>query len=228
MRPFFIFFVTLFSLSANANDPLMFPTFFGEKKLLLVIGCHASGTHYISKVLENCGLDVKHEGMGKDGCVAWFMVKPSLYRKTLVGSHGDFSHIFHQIRHPLKVITSIYLTHHRNSLKYIQKKIPEMNSTDSRLVTAAKIWYYWNVEAARVAEWTYRVEDLPDIWDEFQKRLGKDLDKKLILAASQREGSRRDRFEEYLTWEELNQELDPELYSKIRSLAAEYGYIEKV
>lgn len=111
-------------------------------------------------------------------------------------------------------------------MKYIQEKIAEINPYDSRLVTAAKIWYYWNVEAACTAEWTYRIEDLPLVWDEFQERLGVELDRELMLSVSTEEGSRKDRFKEYITWEDLEQCLDPSLYQDIREYAESYQYYE--
>ena len=38
---------------------------------LLVTGSERSGTHYMWAMLQRLGLDVHHEGVGKDGAVSW-------------------------------------------------------------------------------------------------------------------------------------------------------------
>ena len=38
-----------------------------EEKFLLVTGCARSGTRYTALLFSECGLDIQHEKMGKDG-----------------------------------------------------------------------------------------------------------------------------------------------------------------
>lgn len=84
-----------------------------NEHFLLITGCGRSGTTYISAVLQEFGLDVRHECYGADGICSWPMtvVDDDLPWKWLPpGRNKDmkFTHILHQVRHPLKVIASFY------------------------------------------------------------------------------------------------------------------------
>lgn len=146
----------------------------------------------------------------------------------------EFDHIFHQVRHPLKVISSAFMTEGVKSWGYIMPHLPEVHKEDSWLVKCAKFWYYWNLKAEALAEWTYRVEDLPHIWKEFETRLGLSLNPRGLTLIPQNLNERHQKppsrktnttFTDF-TWEDLEKALDPELYQNLRDLALRYGYLD--
>ena len=44
---------------------------------IVVTGCPRSGTLYTAKLLQAVGFDVRHEALGKDGIVSWYVVPNS-------------------------------------------------------------------------------------------------------------------------------------------------------
>jgi hypothetical protein len=203
------------------------------ERLLLITGCARSGTCYMARVLQQAGLDIQHEQIGKDGVSSWFMTVRADSTPWGPGRNGiAFSHIFHQVRHPLKVISSVYTTEGVKSWGYSMPFIPQILPEDSYIVRSAKYWYYWNLMAAKEAEWTYRVEDLANVWEEFEKRLGRKLDIKALTTIPTDANSRlfkppsrgNNKLEKDFTWEDLKMNLDEELYLNIRNLAKQYGY----
>lgn len=204
---------------------LGYQQFDGKKnRRLLIIGCGSSGTSYMSKVLKKCAVKVKHEHHGKEGVVSW---KMTVDAEEVPSGHSrkgyHFAHIFHQVRHPLKMISSFYNTEPPGSWEFIMKHVPEINKDDLEIVKCAKYWYYWNTLAEQQAEWTYRIEEIDHQWDEFEKRLGKRLDKRALKNIPRNVNTRGShRFE--FTWDDLEQQLDPDLYQKVRTLAQKYGY----
>ena len=196
-----------------------------EKRLLLVTGCARSGTAYIAKVLTRAGLQFGHESMRRDGLSCWTMTVESNWspwgplRKNI-----KFAHIFHQIRDPLKTISSVYSREPPVSWKYIMEHVPEIHEDDSRLVKSAKYWYYWNLKAAKIAEWSYRIEDLPEVWEELQERLAINLDGTGLKEVPTNTNTCGN-YTRKVTWEDLKKELTPAFYGQVRKLAASYKYL---
>jgi len=230
-------YLSLFLLLTFFSSP--FSIFADEPHLhreLLITGCARSGTKYIAQVLRGCGLDVGHENVGKDGVASWVMVLTAdscpwgPTRKNL-----SFTHIFHQVRHPLDVISSIYTTEGPKSWGYITSHLPEISWNDPCIVRAAKYWYYWNLRAEAISEFTYRIEEIESVWPEFEKRLGRRLDPSVLTTTPKNVNHRdlkpkRHNFDTNIdraafTWEDLQRELDPVLYRNIRHLAQKYGYV---
>jgi hypothetical protein len=205
-----------------------------QKRLLLVTGCARSASGYISAVLQVCGLDVKHEAIGRDGCVSWTMAVES--RETPWGPPRDgsveFEHVFHQVRHPLAVISSVWTTEGPRSWGFIPTHVPKIRETDSIEVRCAKYWYYWNRTAGRLAEWTYRIEDLANVWPELCQRLGRKLDVRYLAVVSKTINARNTKppsrvtniLERDFTWQDLRKLLKPRLFNNICKLAQRYGY----
>jgi hypothetical protein len=231
-----IFFQCLFILTVSLS--LHFCRCEAEiERSLLITGCARSGTCFIAKVLQQAGLDIQHEQIGRDGVSSWFMTVHANSTPWGPGRNGiSFSHIFHQVRHPLKVISSVYTTEGVKSWGYSMPFIPQILPEDSYIVRSAKYWYYWNLMAAKEAELTYRVEDLANVWEEFEKRLGRKLDRKVLTTIPTDTNSRlvkppsrgNNTLEKDFTWEDLKRHLDQELYLNIRNLAEQYGYHEEV
>lgn len=195
------------------------------EKPLLVIGCARSGTGYIATLLKQAGFPIDHERVGKNGLSAWTMTVP--VDKVPWGPRNPnsfcFTHIFHQVRHPLKVISSAYTSEPKISWQYIIDHVPEITWEDPHLVKCAKYWYYWNLMAAERAEWSYRVEEIANVLDEFERRLEITLDRTALdrvpKNVNTRLGGRK-----HFTWNDLRLALDPELFENIQLLAEFYGY----
>lgn len=203
-------------------------TFFFRKKhrALLITGCARSGTQYVAMALTASGIEIGHEQMKSAGVSKWDLAtNPKEARnKRWINLHNfQFDHIFHQVRDPLKVISSVYVTEDRQSWNYILKHTPEIDIRDSHLIKCAKYWYYWNLKAEELAEWTYRLEDLDQLWEEYGRRLGKPINAQAINAISKKTNTAGD--PKRFTWYDLEKELDSELYHNIRKLAQKYGYL---
>lgn len=195
-----------------------------KEKTLLVVGCARSGTAYIAEVLKTSGINVGHERMDQDGVSSWALAANPPFKKRRVDPRKyHFAHTFHQVRHPLKTISSVYFEQDRHSWNYIMDFVPEIKLQDSHLVKCAKYWYYWNLMAEKMAEWTYRVEDIDKVWDEFGTRIGKGLSPN-ALEHTQKTVNKRESKKYDFTWEDLSSELDPDLLENIKKLARRYGY----
>lgn len=192
---------------------------------LLVTGCARSGTGYITKALGACGFELGHEWPKRDGLSSWLFASDCDVAPW--GPQPDsirFDHIFHQVRYPLFVISSVYTTEPPESWAYIMSQILDISPLDSQVVKSAKYWYYWNLKAEKKAEWTYRVEDFENVFEEFGARLGISLDLNAIKTVPKDVNTRGPHTRDF-TWDELKVELDSDLYENIRSLAKHYGYI---
>lgn len=216
---------TLFLLLALlVLSPALYLPFRKKEKMLLITGCARSGTTYIAKILQESGLSIGHEKMLKDGVSSWYLAcNPQKTKRGANPNKVRFAHVFHQVRHPLKVISSVYRTEDRHSWNYIMKHVPEIKMQDSHLVKCAKYWYYWNLKAENEAEWTYRIEDIDTILDEFGNRIGKKIQQTALEEISKDVNTFGNPKREF-TWEDLQKELPPELFEKIHTLAEKYGY----
>ena len=141
------------------------------RKTLLITGCGRSGTKYATFVLRRLGLDVRHEKMGEDGVASWFMAVDA---KTV--PFGDasrnfvFNHVFHQVRHPLTVIPSV-ASFKEDTWRFVCAHAP-IDINERLLLRCAKYWYYWNLNAEKIADWRYRIEDFETVFNPFCERLG--------------------------------------------------------
>jgi len=205
-----------------------------QRRLVLVTGCARSGSGYIAAVLQACGLDVRQEAIGRDGCASWTMAVES--KRTPWGPARDgtteFEHVFHQVRHPLSVISSVWTTEGPRSWGFIAEHVPKLRADDSIEVRCVKYWYYWNRAASRVAEFTYRLEDLANAWPELCRRLGRKLDARPLSTVPTDINARRTKppsrgnnvLEHDFTWAELRRLVKPRLFGKLCKLAESYGY----
>ena len=180
-------------------------------KKLLIIGCARSGTLFTSEALQKQGLDIGHEVMGADGMVSWFAtfedccILPKEHLPSV--SHTSFF-ILHQVRHPLRVISSA-VTLTAKSWRRICARVPEITLEESLLLRCMKYWYYWNQIAEAVASMTYRVET-------FNGRRAEDV------ATDTNHREHRE-----LDWVSLHEQY-PVLCEKIQRLSTRYGYRESM
>ncbi len=196
-----------------------------EEKFLLVTGCARSGTRYTALLFSECGLDIQHEKMGRDGISCWTMAVK--YQRSPWGPPVNcykFKHIFHQVRDPLLTIASVYVCE-TNSWNFICQHIPEIDRKDSLLVKSAKYWYYWNLKTEEIAEITYRVEDIDQVLPELGMLLDFSFDSSFLQEIPKNINHRNGAL--HLTWDDLKHELPSDLYEKIISLSKHYGYIPR-
>lgn len=81
--------------------------------MFLISAFGRSGTHYTSRLLQAIGIDAPHEKLGNDGGVSWKHIVPGEFRylgKRRVEAIVDpgFDAIIHQVREPLKVLSSSF------------------------------------------------------------------------------------------------------------------------
>jgi hypothetical protein len=190
----------------------------------LITGCGRSGTVYTSCLLDELGADVPHETMGLDGIASWLLAVEADWAPW-----GPLRHMFqyrtvlHQVRHPLAAIASAQ-TFRPESWNYICRHIP-CDVTEPLLLRCGKYWHYWNLQAEQTAEWTYRIEELPSVFEQVCEVVGVFPDRSRLAAVPADVNSRKERYGA-ITWDRLA-ELDPELTHKIQAQAAHYGYADE-
>jgi hypothetical protein len=160
------------------------------EKPLLITGCGRSGTKYTAALLQNLGLDVRHEEMGADGIVTWCMAIESDDSPWGGGRRGiRFNTILQQVRHPLRVIPSL-TTFTPSSWEFIARFCP-CSCTEPVILRAAKYWYHWNLHAEQIAQWRFRIEAIESIFDEFCARVGVPARRDAIASTSTLTNSRK-------------------------------------
>lgn len=193
-----------------------------EVRTLLITGCARSGTAFVARFFKLQGYDLAHEREGSFGIVSWTMATDTTTTPWGPGSHGYiFAHTFHQVRDPLKTIASVS-NEPIASWLYIQQFIPEISLGDPPLVNAAKYWYYWNLMAEAKAEWTYKIEDFPDLIGEMGRRLEISLDPYILKLLPTSLNTRR--YKNSCSWKDLRELLDEDLFYHIVEMAIRYGY----
>jgi hypothetical protein len=149
------------------------------RKRLLITGCGRSGTKYITHLLRRLGLDVRHERMGEDGITSWGMaVDAGCVAWGVPFRNFAFDHVFHQVRDPREVIASA-TTFKPDSWSFIRAHTP-ISLDEPVLLRAAKYWYYWNLEAEKIAHWRYRIDTFHEVFDEFCSRLRLTPDRRVL------------------------------------------------
>ena len=181
-------------------------------KGIFIAGAARSGTVYITNVLKALGYDIGHEKDRVDGSVGYHLAV-AVPKNCL-----------HQVRHPLKQIASMKA---HQAWGFMQQVI-EIHGIGLR--GCMEYWLHWNEMIEAFAVWRYRLEDLPNVWDEFLRRIGHE--KCEIPNVSKTDNScyekniiEKHRYEE-LTWDDLFNE-NKELASRILYKVKEYGYMEK-
>lgn len=173
-------------------------------------------------------MDILHEKPGgEEGVVSWPMVVNSYSPWGPAAENIKFRHVFHQVRHPLGVITSWYVNlwnMESDEWRLIRQHVPEISlQKDSLLEHCAKYWYYWNLKAERMAHWRYRIEDFEQVIPEMSKRLNYSFHAEVYSNLPKNLNSWSDTSKR-LTWAELKQAISEDLYIKIEKMALRYGY----
>lgn len=192
---------------------------------MILIGlCPRSGGAYITKVLQMLGKWVRHEALGPDGLVDWRIPGEGFIQGMSVQRlRGRAGVILHQVREPLHCIASMQ-TLGEGAWKYLCEN-SEVPKDDPVLTRCLKLWVEWNEEALHKAEWTYRVEDLADVFMEFCTRAEVTVDSssfEVLDVVPKNENSRVGKYEP-VTWDQLLG-LDVEAAQKAQALARTFGY----
>jgi hypothetical protein len=123
------------------------------RKPVIVIGCPRSGTTFMKRLLSDLGMSVGHGSFYPDGTVDWEIVH--------VFPAMDLSgfEVLHQVRHPLKAISSIH-THREECRKRFRRYIDVEGAKPCSLEEDMVFWVKWNELCEKYANWRYRVEDI--------------------------------------------------------------------
>lgn len=203
---------------------------------LLVVGCGHSGTMYMAHLLQKIGLDIPHERpVGRDGIVRWsytHLYKDELQNPVFRGEEHnedfllpDDVMVMHLVRHPLKVIASVtQLTdgiwefvgarakHHGVSWNPLDNPHP---------LRGMRLWLLWNLFAEELADFRYRVEELPEIFPELLEKLGLPS---MSMPDIPKDTNTHNPTLSY-SWDDLN-DADGILCYQIMRMAERYGYTD--
>lgn len=198
-----------------------------ESRKLLILSAPRSGTRYAARICSKLGLNVQHERVGAGGTVSsYFVVDDYWYQ----GAHSrnrherrsefKFDHVWHQVRHPLNVIGSMF--GHNVLLRnwwHWQEKHTGISFDSPPLVRAARFWIDWNEKiGAQNPDIRYRIEDIEFVWPELMERLG--MQGTDLPPVDKKTNSRP---HEPVTWRDLQIE-DRDLSDRVKRIAEKYGY----
>lgn len=187
--------------------------------------------------MERGNITIGHEVLGPDGMSSWYAApgyrikrgahprNPSL--KTMEKHFGAHPiKIFHQVRHPLKAI-STFQRGSKQTWRFVRSVVPEVKVENGTLLNCMIYWIEWNKMAEELAEWTYQIESLPLIFDEFFERIGcercKDPEMKdYMLTTSKRVNTRRTKYKPR-NWNDLFNE-STRTAIEVVELGIKYGY----
>jgi hypothetical protein len=192
---------------------------------IVIVGCGRSGTKYTAKLFCDLGIGVGHERLGKEGIASWVLSGEhgkSPWGPKMAELRGIPLKIAHQVRHPLKTISSV-MTAKPRSWKFIAQNIA--CDRDRLLRRSMQYWLYWNELSEEKAGYTYPVEKLDEGISELLRYCERSVENAQIEYAlkhvSKKTNGRR---HAEVSWADLRAE-DRELSQKIENLAQKYGYI---
>lgn len=220
---------------------------------ILVTGCGLGGTHYAARVLQKCGLDVKHERIRSDGVVSFghaTWVDPVAREQALTCGETQwvfndnspdadvFDVVLRQTRNPRKVASSIGHTATSSTWAKLLRAVEARfeielpwppGETEREKMEAGVAYTYWYYAYAGLhARWTYRVENmataLPDILHAAEHEISEDAQKRALDTISTKTGSRQSEREyKYWSWPEI---VNVKWGPQLKAMARAFGYFE--
>lgn len=208
--------------------------------MIRFIGCGRSGTKYVAKVMQQIGLDILHEHIGKDGTASCYAMTPPPYcvfeesekrnsspHKGQDCSKVEWKSTIHIVREPLKQIESAFIVLNQEHWKHfsnhfgISYKLP-------KLYRCMQYWYVMNKYCQNISDLRIRIEDFEKDWDKICKVTGitEKFPTNKVPKNTHHELRNKIPFakKDFVpTWEMLS-EIDVTLTEKIKSKAKEYGY----
>ncbi|MBF0621561.1 MAG: hypothetical protein HQL54_06500 [Magnetococcales bacterium] len=211
--------------------------------MFLITGYGRSGTHYTSRILQALGVDAPHETEGKDGVTSWKHIVPGTF--VVIGKNREqiipdisYDTVIHQVRNPLKVLTSAQ-TFSESSLCYMEQKLgidtdsdPKGNALftlfghkkrNHRIRRCMRTWLGWTKRIEQRADWRYRIEDFQEIFPELLSKLGLPVQNLPVLQKEARDSRVGRKGYTQLTWDKLK-EADKTLAENVEKRALEFGY----
>jgi hypothetical protein len=167
----------------------------------------------MSMVMRAAGLDVCHERLGEDGTVdASFgpRVDPDKYV------------VLHQVRSPLVVLANHTIAR-QSSWERVSHYVELVK--EPMLLRVMRYWLDWTAIAETKARWTYRIENIDNVWPDICKEIGIEHCPKALDGVSRNQNTRVGLYAP-ITWTEL-EAIDAKLVDEIRETATRYGYDEK-
>jgi hypothetical protein len=182
-----------------------------KNKWIVIMAASRGATRYIYQVAKRIRLKIYHERYGTEGIIAGqatgLIVPPQ-------------SIVLHQVREPLASIRSLAVKAKTFS-RYYHDMIGISYNRDG-ILWAMTYWYTWHCIADREAQWTYRIEDLSNIWDEWCEYVR--IDSCDIPSLSTRVNTHSDGvIYPDVNWNILADK-DVALTGRIKNLAKTYGY----
>lgn len=204
--------------------------------MILIVGTPSGATHYMAEVLRRCGLDIGHERIRKDGVVdfsgtfwrgGWQPFRQYEEKAGIPFVPLKFDVILHQVRHPLKVINSQrYGTAWKEIAEFFENEVIAFDISSPILLRTMQLWYHFHVKGEKIADLTYRAEDIENAIYKISYLIGKKLNcsmlkkipKNLYPTKSKGDSDHTD-----WAWYDLWMQ-SPILCYKIIKLAKKYGY----
>jgi hypothetical protein len=198
----------------------------------VIVGTGRSGTRYISRVLSAAGVRCGHED--------WWTIRGTRAIRLLGDASwlalfnlDDFrGHIYHQVRDPIDVISSLAATsmnpewraRHPTSQAFHAHRSQYASSTGDPLIDAMLFVDAYLAEAERVAERTWRVENVDaEVIIQIATDIGRRLTREAAEAALRSvPPTAHSREHGLLSWDELP---DGPLKERLSLHAEGYGYL---
>ena len=192
---------------------------------VLIVGCGHSGTMHIAWIFQQLGLDIQHEKIGADGSAHWgytHITRSLLLLTPKFGLSPD-TIILHQVRHPLNVISSVQAMEDETWLEvgaraaYRERIWNPLD--DPHPIRGMKYWILWNAFAEELASYRYRVESLPEVFDELLEKIGMSPQPLPVLPPD----TNKHNYSYTYTWDDLYK-ADDRLCCRVKDLSELYGY----
>lgn len=136
----------------------------------MVVGTGRSGTNHLSSVLNDLGIDVAHEALGKDGISSWCLVsslEQAPYGPALTDINAEEYVVGHQLRNPIKTVPSL-MTINKKSWAFIREDAKERTAPwwwNRAPIRVKAMWHWldWNQRADEMAEVHWTLDQAPQI-----------------------------------------------------------------
>lgn len=183
---------------------------------IVIAATARSGTYFAYKLLRRLGANVRHEGDRRNDAncdvqVSW----TAIGLKSCMGAEQ----IFHQVRDPIKAISSGQIL----KLGYAAHVI-DLDLSDPKPLRAARYWLGWNLLCEKHASRRYRVEQIADddFYEEWCSWFGVETDFAAREILGTKVNTQEGRYRQ-LTYDDIAW-YDEELAEQIKAKAVEYGY----
>jgi len=139
--------------------------------MFIVTGAPRSGTGYAAKVFQKAGYDVRHEYYGREGICSWLHLYDlgKVYWLDTAYKLRDYDVILHQLRDPLKTISS--MTAISDQAVEIIERIIGRKVAGGMLRRAMSYWIELTERAAKRAQLWYRVENMMNVWTMIEEKI---------------------------------------------------------